>query len=96
MLNQIKVIDLKKFSHVVIYICGNDASSGSDSEFFEEIYDQVIQHIKVTNRECNIITCNICPRRDTSTADMNEVIKQISEQHSTSFIDLGRAFHDRL
>lgn len=93
-LNQIKVFDLKKFSHVVIYIGGNDASSGSDPEFFEEIYDQVIQHIKLTNRECNIITCNICPRGDTSTADMNEVIKQISEQHSTTFIDLDRAFHD--
>lgn len=42
-LNQIKVFDLKKFSHVVIYIGGNDASSGSDPEFFEEIYDQVVK-----------------------------------------------------
>ncbi|MEW8542647.1 MAG: GDSL-type esterase/lipase family protein [Candidatus Thiodiazotropha sp.] len=92
--NQIKVFDLKKFSHVVIYIGGNDASSGSDPEFFEEIYDQVIQHIKLVNRNCRIILCNICPRGDTSTADMNEVIKQLSQHHDTTLIDMDRAFHD--
>lgn len=92
--NQIKVFDLKKFSHVVIYIGGNDASSGSDPELFEEIYDQVVQHIMLVNSECKIILCNIIPRGDTSVADMNEVIKQLSEQHGTTFIDLDRAFHD--
>ena len=92
--NQIKVFDLKKFSHVVIYIGGNDASSGSDPELFEEIYDQVVQHIMLVNSECKIILCNVIPRGDTSAADMNEIIKQLSEQHGTTLIDLDRAFHD--
>ena len=32
--SQLKVFDMTKFSHVIIYGGGNDVSSGSDSEYF--------------------------------------------------------------
>ena len=51
-ISQIKVYDMKSFSNVIIYIGGNDASSGSDMEYFEELYEQVIQHIKQSNDKC--------------------------------------------
>ena len=46
--------DLNKFSHVIIYVGGNDASNGTDIEYFEEVYDQTIQFIKETNNQCQI------------------------------------------
>ena len=42
-LNQIKLFDLKEFSHVMFYI---GASNGTSMEYFEEKYDQVIQNIE--------------------------------------------------
>lgn len=51
-LNQIKLVDLKEFSHVVIYVV--DASNGVDIEYFEELYDQVRQYIK-DHSHCKII-----------------------------------------
>lgn len=93
--SQLKVFDMTKFSHVIIYGGGNDASSGSDSEYFEEIYEQLIQYIKRSNRQCKIILCNTCPRGDTSTTDLNEIIQRLSKQHHATLIDLDQAFHDR-
>ena len=59
--SQIKVYDIRKFSHVIIYVGGNDASSGTDVEYFEEKFDQVIQHIKESNNQCKIVLCTSCP-----------------------------------
>lgn len=92
---QLKVFDMKQFSHVVIHVGGNDTAHGTDIEFFEEIYDQVIQHVKQMNNTCHIVLCSSCPRGDTGTSEVNSVIKQLSEHHNTDFIDLNRAFHDK-
>ena len=66
--SQIKVYDITKFSLVILYVGGNDASNGTDVEYFEEKYDQVIQHIKESNKNCKIILCLSCPRGDTCTS----------------------------
>ena len=94
-ISQIKVYDMKSFSNVIIYIGGNDASSGSDMEYFEELYEQVIQHIKQSNDKCQIFLCNICPRADTCVGDFNDIIQRLSEQHNAKLVDLDSAFHDR-
>ncbi|MEW8548504.1 MAG: GDSL-type esterase/lipase family protein [Candidatus Thiodiazotropha sp.] len=93
-LSKVKVFDLTQFSHVVIYVGGNDASNHSDIEYFEEVYERVISHIKQINNTCKIILCNSCPRGDTCTAEVNEVIQRLSNYHLTGLIDLNKAFHD--
>ena len=70
-----KVYDIKKFSHVIVYVGGNDASSGTDIEYFEEMFDQLIQYIKEANNQCRVILCNTCPRGDTSTSEVNDIIR---------------------
>lgn len=92
---QIKVYDIRKFSHVIVYVGGNDASNGTDIEYFEEMFDQVIQHIKGANNQCKIILCTSCPRSDTSTSDVNDIIQTLAQHHNISFIDQNKAFHDR-
>ena len=43
--HQTSVFNMNRFSNIIIYVGGNDASSEIDIECFEE-YDQVIQNIK--------------------------------------------------
>ena len=92
---QIKVYDITKFSHVIIYVGGNDASNGTDIEYFEERYDQLLQFIKESNSQCKILMSNSCPRGDTSTSDINDIIQALAEYHGAIFIDQYKAFHDR-
>ena len=66
---------------------GNDASNGTDIEYFEEVYDQTIQFIKETNNQCQIILCNSCPRRDTCISEVNDTIPSQAEYHNISLID---------
>ena len=93
-LNHMKVYDLKQFSAVIIYVGGNDAANGSDPEFFEEKYDQLIRHIKGVNNQSQIFLCNMCPRGDTSTSEVNDLIKSLSEEHQIVMIDVDKSFHD--
>ena len=93
-LNHMKVFDLNQFSTVIIYVGGNDAANGSDPELFEEKYDQLIRHIKGVNSQCQIVLCNMCPRGDTSTSEVNELIKSLSEEHQIVMIDVDKTFHD--
>ena len=65
------------------------------TEYFEEMYDRLIQHIKEASCHCKIILCNSCPRGDTSTTELNDIIQTLAEHHGTSLIDQDKAFHDR-
>ena len=90
-----KVYDIRKFSHLMIYIGGNDASNGVDIESFEHAYGQLIQYIKDSNEQCKIIICNTCPRGDTSTSEVNDIIRTLAEHHGVCLIDQDRAFYNR-
>ena len=92
---QIKVYDIRKISHVIIYIGGNDANNGTDIELLEELYSQVIQHIKDTNEHCDILLCNIRPRTDTDVTEVNGIIKSLAEHHGVKLINQNKAFCDR-
>ena len=93
--SQIKVYDITKFSHVILYVGGNDASNGTDVEYFEEKYDQVIQHIKESNKNCKIILCLSCPRGDTCTSEVNNIIQSLAQHHGIGLIDQDKAFHNK-
>ena len=64
-------------------------------EYFEELYEQVIQHSKQSNDKCQIFPCNICPQADTCVEVINDIIQRLSEQHNAKLVDLDSAFHDR-
>lgn len=89
-----KVFDLNQFSAAIIYVGGNDAANGSDPELFEEKYDQLIRYIKGVNNQCQIFLCNMCPRGDTSTSEVNDLIKSLSEDHQVVMIDVHKTFYD--
>ena len=92
--NQLKVFDLKQFTDIIIYVGGNDAASKSDPELFEVKYDQLIQHIKDVNDQCQIFLCNSCPRGDCSTSEVNDLIKSLAEEYQITMIDVNKSFCD--
>ena len=92
---QVKIYDIRKFSHLIIYIGGNDASNGTDIEYFKHAYDELIQYVKDSNEQCKIIICNTCPRGDTSTSEVNDIIRTLAEHHHVCLIDQDRAFYNR-
>lgn len=94
-LKEIKLFDLDKFSHVIIYVGGNDASLNTDSEYFEEKYDQLLRYIHQKNRLCNVLLVNICPRGDVDTAEINSVIHRLSQVYNMQLVNADHAFHDK-
>ena len=95
MFHQVKVFNINQFSLVIIFVGGNDASIGSDTEYFEERYEQVIQYLKQVYSLCKIYLCNVCPRSDTDISDVNEAIHRICQHNGIHVIDLNEAFYDK-
>ena len=92
---KVHLFDLSKFSDIVIYVGGNDSSSNTDIELFEEKYEQLIQHIKNKNPSCELHLCTSCPRGDTDVEDVNDVIKRLCEVHKVKCIDTNSGFYDK-
>ena len=93
-LNELSVYDLHLFSHAIVYVGGNDASSRTDIEYFEEKYEQLLVHIQ-ENSQSKILLVNSCPRGDVDTGEVNEVIQGLKEHHKLELVDVHKAFFNR-
>lgn len=91
---QIALYDMRNFSTAIIYIGGNNVSNGSNIEYVEEKYDQLLQFIKTTNSALNIILCTVSPRKDCLVTELNEIIKSLSEEHGTKLVEMENYFCD--
>ena len=83
-----------RFLFCQVYVGGNDASSGTDIEYFEELYDQVIQNLKEINSSCKIYLCNASPRGDTDVSDVNKVIHRLCQQHNITMVEVNKEFYN--
>ena len=93
--DQSNIFDMSKFSDVIIFVGGNDASKGADMEYFEELYEQVILNLKKDSEACKIYLCNMSPRSDADTVEVNQVIHRLCQEHSLTMVDINKAFHDK-
>ena len=84
----------KQFSHAVIYTGGNNTSNGTDIKHFEEMYRKLLTHIKLKS-DCKMVLVNSCPRGDTDTSAVNNVIRRLSEHYEAEFVDAYKAFYDK-
>ena len=81
--------NMKSFKAVVVSVGGNDASSKTDIELFEEKYDQLISLVKTGNPDCELYMCNISPRGDADVRNYNACIAQLAtywEKHKVALI----------
>lgn len=94
LLKEIEVYDLNQFSHIIVYVGGNNASNRTDIEYFEELYDQLLNYIK-KSCQSKIVIVNSCPRRDTDTTDVNGIMQELSEHHEVELVNAHAAFFDK-
>ena len=71
---------MKSFQTLIVSVEGNDASSKTDIELFEENYDHLISLVKTENPDCALYICNISPRSD---ADVRSYIARILQLANT-------------
>ena len=93
--DQTNIFNMNQFSEVIIFVGGNDASNGTDIEYFEELYEQVILNLKQVNDACQIYLCNVSPRRDTDTAEVNQAVHRLCQEHNLTMVDINKAFYDK-
>ncbi|MES9883778.1 MAG: GDSL-type esterase/lipase family protein [Sedimenticola sp.] len=92
--DEISRYDLKVFSHVVIYIGGNDMANNMDIDMFQEKYDQLIGVIKCGNSDCEITMCKIAPRGDADVSAANASIARIAEHWKLQGVQCSDNTHD--
>lgn len=95
MCDDISLFDMKAFTKAIIYVGGNDASNGTDPEYFEEKYSHLIEHVKEANSNCEIFVCLVCPRGDTDVREYNDMILHLANHYKVESIDLFSAFMDK-
>lgn len=87
--------NMKSFKAIVVSVGGNDASSKTDIELFEEKYDQLISLVKTGNPECELYMCNISPRGDADVRNYNACIERLAtywEKHKVTLIKETESF----
>lgn len=94
-LDQLSLFDLKNFSTVIISIGGNDISNGTNVEYVEEKYDQLIQYIQKINQDCKIVNCTACPRQDCNVSELNSILRSLSDEYSTHLVDMEEYFYNQ-
>lgn len=93
-LDEVDVYDFTQFSHVILYVGGNNASKRTEIEYFEEKYEQLLSKIK-QNSDCKVYMINSCPRGDTDITEINDVIYRLADHHQLQLIDAHHAFHNK-
>ena len=91
-LDQIQLFDLKNFSTIIISVGGNDISNGSNLEYVEEKYDQLLRQIQAGNPDCQKVICTICPRQDCNTTEMNGLLRLLSIEHGATLVEMEKHF----
>ena len=89
---------MKSFQALVVSVGGNDASSKTDIELFEEKYDEVISLVKTGNPNCELYMCNISPPGDADVRHYNTCIAQLAtywEKHKVTPIKESESFFYR-
>ena len=83
-----------------MYVGGNDVSSGTDLELFEEKYDRLWFYIKKENETCKVIICNSCPRadiEDSDICDLNDIIMNLAKHYNYTLVDMYTGYkHDSI
>ena len=94
-IDDITLYNMKSFRSVVLFVGGNDSSSGADTKLFEDNYDELVSLIKTSNPDCRLYICCISPRRDTNVKMYNACIRRIADHwanHGVTLINESKSF----
>ena len=87
-IDDITLYNLMSFRSVVLYIGGNDSSSGTDIESFQDSYDELVSLVKASNPDCHLFVCCISPRGDTDVKPYNTCIRRVADHWANNNVTL--------
>lgn len=93
-LDQLSLFDLKNLTSIVISVGGNDLSKGSNVEYIEEKFDQLLLYIKKISPDCKVAICTVCPRQDCDVTELNGILRSLSEEYCLQVVDMEKHFCD--
>ena len=82
---------LQNFDKIVIYVGGNDNFKSGPRYIHDEL-KKSIQYLQETYSHMAIYLCAVCPRVDVNVTQVNELIKQLASQTSSTFINVYESF----
>ena len=93
--DSLQIFDITKLDNFIVYVGGNSALNGTDLEYFEEKYEQLIEYVKDKSCSCKLLLCTVCPQGDTDVTDINDVIIRLCHTHELTYIDANADFCDK-
>lgn len=83
-------MDVTQFQHVVLYIGGNNVSSG---QHILDVYKELKLLVSTLQKsQCTVYVCTLSPRSDVDVIPWNDAIKQLCEELSTECINCYESF----
>lgn len=82
--------NFEQYSEVILYIGGNDVSSGTQSEILSTELNDVIKLL--LDKRCTVHVCTVCPRVDADVQSYNDTIRRICDQTGVNLIECYNSF----
>lgn len=87
---RVKMADFRQYNDVVLYVGGNDVSSGKQRATLKRELQDVVE--RLLDERHTVYLCTLCPRKDADVQLVNDDIKQICEYTGAILIDCYNAF----
>ena len=87
---KINQIDMGQYSNVVVYVGGNDVSSGKRLDASHTELYRLTRHIQ--SHQCRVHLCTVSPRQDADVTYYNEAVRAVCNETGADLIDTFDAF----
>ena len=65
------------------------------SNYIKSLISPMYRHKAQNPRACHIYLCNVSPRGDTDTAEVNQAVHRLCQEHNLTMVDINKAFYDK-
>ena len=83
-------MNVSRYKNIIIHVGGHDVDANIDQNSFREEYQYLLS--SVANSGCKIYVSGLPPRDGTNMKPFNEILKDLSVQSNTIFIDDHNSF----
>ena len=78
--DKVTQMDISKYNTIILVVGGNDASTKTHPEDFHDAYVNLIQTVRSSNAEADIVISEILPRRNVNTELYNDILSNICDE----------------
>lgn len=82
--------NMARYKNVVVYVGGNDVSSGKNVNASRAELHKLTRHIQ--RQQCRVYLCNVAPRKDANVSAYNKAVTEVCEATGAELIDVHSSF----